>query len=257
MDSEIHFSTWDAFKANFRQHLAPETDLSDYVFRGHGQSDWKLEPTFIREFGHGRGDRRREKQLSELRNNLLENFLGEATLEGLNLSEPRNEPQKWALGQHYGLATPLLDWSSSPYVAAFFALHSVFGNSPRLQKPEAEALKGRVAIWALRRRGAEKNWEEMGVKLLANHDATNRRVRSQLGWFTLLPPKWADLEQCVNNYYRRRRVRGLLTKFSLPYSVAFEGLEDLLAMDITPRRLFGELEGVCRSAMLITRMQLY
>jgi hypothetical protein len=84
-----------------------------FVFRGHANNRWKLRPTLYRNI----------QGLKIDENGHLERFkkyLIGRSQEVQNLSD--NEI--WALGQHYGLCTPLLDWSVSIAVALFFAFES-------------------------------------------------------------------------------------------------------------------------------------
>ena len=98
--------------ANFavKNFVAPE-----FVFRGQSNGDkWSLQPTFQRLSPDRIGSE--ADLLSHLR-------LFRHAARGRRGNNPRDlkDDEWWALGQHYGLATPLLDWTRSYWVALYFA----------------------------------------------------------------------------------------------------------------------------------------
>ncbi|MGD8119543.1 FRG domain-containing protein [Vibrio sp. TRT 2004] len=85
----------------------------NFVFRGQKHYKWQLEPTL---------DRLVQGAVTEdIATKQLRNFKLSTRGRLQDKSVLNSDTELWALGQHHGLATPLLDWSLSPYVALFFA----------------------------------------------------------------------------------------------------------------------------------------
>lgn len=112
--SAVELYSWDYFT-----DLVYDVLLSykAYVYRGHRKEDWKLESTFDRLHrlhAQSTKDRRLAQHLEAFK-------YASRGRRGSNPARIESENEWWALGQHFGLATPLLDWTGSPFVAAFFA----------------------------------------------------------------------------------------------------------------------------------------
>lgn len=238
--AELTFDSWEDFKARFNSVLfgAEPFRRGRYLFRGHANADWRLETTFDRMFAELKGNR------FKIAREMVAEFKRE--LEGLDVpAELRaHENAVLAFGQHYGLPTRLLDWTESPYVAAFFAFNSSLLWGITEDK--------HVALWVLDPQ--DPIWQpENGVEIVDVPIIANKRIRNQSGKFTLLKTPSTTLEQFVSD----NQVDGTpLRKFLVPASDAPRAIADLDAMGIHHGTVYPDYEGAAQMVLLRAVMKL-
>ena len=90
-----------------------------HIFRGQPDFDWLLKPSFLRPFKEPYDD----CYMLKLEKIINREFIGEAysLINPILYKETKNILDWWPIMQHHGVPTRLLDWTRSPYVAAYFA----------------------------------------------------------------------------------------------------------------------------------------
>jgi len=247
---EVKLSSWKYFSDYINQEVL---DYTTYVFRGHGDSNWKLEPTLDRVIKSPTSPKRKEH---------LEAFkYSTRGRRGTNPPKMENENDWWALGQHHGLYTPLLDWTESPFVALYFAATSAFTEKTKSYSIHALAQTG---VRMLNEKILDDdsisliNDKKPTVKLVNPLSDENSRLVSQRGKFSRGPNN-TDLESWISEHvslYPALEKKGVIMKMTIPSTGVKDCLRYLNRMNINNATLFPDLGGAsefCNKSLTIPK----
>ena len=227
---ELKVNTWEEFEEGLKKirneyQQASTSQKTPLLFRGQENSCWLLQTTL---------DRKQERMLFKDYYRMIAKIRPQ--IETLTKNEwsiptyPDVEKdvagydafslQLWsgrcpgyaymAYLRHHGFPSPLLDWSRSPYVAAFFAFHKAFGD-----------VNHRVAIYIF----GEINFRISGNRMpvlyrYGPYVKTHRRHVLQQSEYTLCTGFDDDwfFENYETVFETHRHQQGLCWKFTIPAS---------------------------------------
>jgi hypothetical protein len=248
---ERRIESWDQFRAE-----VAGPDYHSWAFRAQLNAGWPLMTSLSRYFFDFGVDRRAWAAQEE---RILRVFKRKAHLYLDRL--PRDDADfEWlALMQHHGAPTRLLDFTWSPYVAAFFALERATGDSalwalnpPRVSHSKSQTIRGGEIIdpsamgpWI------PGNYERYFLKgdipfvIIGEPHVMNQRLIAQSGTFVVPGVLDEPLESILADYPEPDKT---LTKFVLATDrMREQAMRALYSMNVTYANLMPDLNGLARS----------
>ena len=206
----------------------------DYVFRGQEDAVWEPESSFQR-LSQGMKITQEDLKKHLINFRFAARGCTETNLRGLT------ENEWWALGQHFGLCTPLLDWTRSNWVALYFAFRNI----------KAKCHDRAVYVINLTEICKESNiGTQTRVEIIDSTEAHyNPRLTNQAALLLKLPiqqtfPKWVK-----SNFKGCKKV--ILCKIIIPNKHVEYCHRDLNRMNINEVSLFANLESACHYANIL------
>ncbi len=220
----------------------PKTQL---IYRGHRRYDWPLTPSL------GRFDPRNiiTKEVAEAQLRLFRRAV-RGRITDRTLVETQEEDELWAVGQHHGLLTPLLDWTYSPYVALFFAFEKEDRRHGEHDNPYR-------AVYLLNKSHVEAEDKCPHVSVLEPRKDDHGRLVNQAGLFTssaydntlenfLIDSLRDEVLGQVSEDDEARELAKYICKIYIPNEERAECLRHLRMMNVHHASLFPDLLGAAQ-----------
>lgn len=224
---EIHIRKWNFFIDYVQETFSPGCG---WIYRGHRKDYYKLESTIDRRIAD-------KAKTAKLRQEQLNRF--KMAIRGKRGANPPqyDEPLEWwALGQHFELLTPLVDWTHSPYTAAFFAFANTDKDDTRkrivvsLNKNEVEGRPNLAKMVRFYTPNSDENARVLGQNGLFSYSETGEELES------LIASEFAGSNQAI------------IRKIHLPNAERIDVLRGLEQMNINHLTLFPDLSGASNYA---------
>ena len=241
----IHIANWNAF-------VSLTSEYNGWAFRGLPDADWQLRSSLSRYLHSFVPDmstwRQREERALRIFRRKAHNYL-------LDAAVLEDDIRCLALMQHHGAPTRMLDFTKSPFVAAFFALYrttrssAVFAlDTPTLWRaaPSNDLTLRRELIDPRIKGNFERYFASNTKNLLwvGEPEQMDRRLVAQSGTFVVPGVLDKPLDDIIACYESGNT---LLKKIVLPPSIREEAMLALYRMNITHATLFPDLDGLARS----------
>lgn len=252
---EIELLSWSDFK-----NLAEKSKL-EWIFRGQSNADWELQTTLERS--------NIIKTFPDFEDELIKEFIKGAKFYLKDEQAPATLLEWYSLIQHFGAPSRLLDFSKSPYVAAYFAFE------------QANQENGKIAIWVVNKNflfqkaleyfkgKIDKNaWTSYAFDDMTFQYAFEKSKEGDFNCLFPVEPKNTNqryyLQQaiflCQGNPYEsltsqfgflgQELLEKTIMKITIPASEKKKAIRDLIKMNITRATLFPGLDGFAKSLVI-------
>jgi hypothetical protein len=226
-------TTWAQFK-----HYVLGLEPWRFAFRGQQNSGWKLRTSFHRT-GRASLMRFMDEDVPA-----LHRHLSGLTAHHFNLSDRLDYAAFLNLVQHHGYPTPILDWTHSPFVAAYFAFEGI-------RRRRADGAQVRIFIMEAREwnmsllRAPTMMPGHVHITLLEPLATNNPRAVPQQSISAI-----TNLDDIEDFCSQMEQMKGktFLSAIDLPASERPTVMHELALMGITAGSLFPGIEGACRPA---------